>query len=219
VPGALDAIRGPILIEADRMSVTRYRILARQQLRDGAALLRQLRIVKDDLEVAVLTRAARISMAAMSEAAQAIAVGVPELDLECLLWKGIRSRGGEGWAYDPSVASGPRAARPWNGVTTRALVDGDPLVIDAGAKVREYRADLTRTFFVGTPDVEARRAYDAVRQARDAAFAVLRPGVVAADVAAAVAGAAARRVEERFGARQMVAQLERLYAERLGAAA
>src|SRR2546429_508607 len=81
--------------------VTRYRILARQQLRDGAALLRQLRIVKDDLEVAVLTRAARISMAAMSEAAQAIAVGVPELDLECLLWKGIRSRGGEGWAYDP----------------------------------------------------------------------------------------------------------------------
>lgn len=185
---------GLVLVEPEHLTVaSQGRLLTPGRARpvDGSSVIERLRAVKDDLEVAVLRRAAQISAAAMEEARALVRPGVTELEIESAMWRSIRTNGAEGWAYDPSIASGPRAARPWNGVSLRSLEPGDLVVIDAGAKYRCYRADLTRTFIVpglgSERSVPQQQALDAVRRARDAALAVVRPGCVASQVTAAVA--------------------------------
>jgi Xaa-Pro aminopeptidase len=76
----------------------------------------------------------------------------------------------------------------------RQLVEGDPVVIDAGDRVEGYRSDLTRTFVFGEPSAELREVYRVVDQAEQAAIAAARPGQPAEGV-----DLAARRVIEAAG--------------------
>ncbi|MEV6850388.1 M24 family metallopeptidase [Actinoplanes sp. NPDC051411] len=178
-----------LLAETRHLTAARLRELApaHANVEDGEWLLTGLRRHKDALELELLRRATELTGKAVRELADDDLTGVAELDLECRLWRSIRAGGAQGWAFDPSLAGGARAARPWHGVTTRALERGDVLVADVGAEVHGYKADLTRTFVVGGGNPVAGRALDAVRRARDAALAALRPGVPAAEVARAVA--------------------------------
>jgi Xaa-Pro aminopeptidase len=76
------------------------------------------------------------------------------------------------------MAAGDHAAVLHFSPTTRALRDGDLLLVDAGAEFRGYASDVTRTYAVGdgfTP--EQALVHDAVRRAGEAAIAVCRPGV------------------------------------------
>ena len=68
------------------------------------------------------------------------------------------------------------------------------MVLDFGGVLDGYCSDLTRTVSVGAPSDEARRLYDAVREAQATAIAAVRPGIPATDV-----DGAARRVLEACG--------------------
>jgi Xaa-Pro aminopeptidase len=68
---------------------------------------------------------------------------------------------------------------------TRTLEAGDLLVLDFGGVLDGYCCDLTRTVSIGPPSREARRVYDAVRDAHAAAVAAVRPGIDASAVDAA----------------------------------
>jgi Xaa-Pro aminopeptidase len=191
-PAIAARLRAPLpglLVETRHLSTARSRALGLggDTAEDGEWLISDLRRHKDALEIALLRRATELTGRAVRELADGDLTGVAELDLECRLWRSIRAGGAQGWAFDPSLAGGVRAARPWHGVTTRALERGDVLVADVGAEVHGYKADLTRTFVAGGDNPAAGRALDAVRKARDAALAVLEPGVPAAEVARAVA--------------------------------
>jgi len=100
----------------------------------------------------------------------------------------------------------PSHAEGMSNALLEAMAAGRPVVATAVGGTLEA-VDAERTGILVPPGDPTALAAAAVGLLADPARA------------AAVAGAAARRVEERFGARQMVAQLERLYAERLGAAA
>jgi Xaa-Pro aminopeptidase len=180
--------RGTLPAEIRHLSAALLRELVPVEVtvEDGEHFVAGLRRRKDALELALLRRATEITGRAVRELGRADLAGAAELDLECRLWRSIRSGGAQGWAFDPSLAGGVRAARPWHGVTTRPLERGDVLVADVGAEVHGYKADLTRTFFVGGGSRAAERALDAVREARHAALAVLGPGVPAAAVARTV---------------------------------
>lgn len=74
--------------------------------------------------------------------------------------------------------------------------DGDLVLMDAGVEVESlYTADITRTFPVdGTYSATQRLVYEAVREAADAAFAVVKPGIVFREVHAAAMAVIARFV-------------------------
>jgi Xaa-Pro aminopeptidase len=66
--------------------------------------------------------------------------------------------------------------------SSRALENGDILMLDTGAVRDGYFCDFDRNYAIGTPDDDARRAYDVAYQATDAALSAVRPGMTAADL-------------------------------------
>src|SRR5699024_3018730 len=93
---------------------------------------------------------------------------------------GARAREeGNGLGYDTIAASGANACTlHW--IRNDGVVDGDDLLLlDAGVEVDSlYTADITRTLPVsGQFSSAQRQVYQAVLDAADAAFAVVRPGI------------------------------------------
>ncbi|MCL2825846.1 MAG: M24 family metallopeptidase, partial [Eggerthellaceae bacterium] len=65
---------------------------------------------------------------------------------------------------------------------------GQAVVLDFGARSFDYCSDMTRTVFLGTPDERFIKAYAAVRRANEEVEAVLKPGVIGADMQALAEG-------------------------------
>ncbi|CAN5177977.1 aminopeptidase P family protein [soil metagenome] len=81
--------------------------------------------------------------------------------------------------YDTIAASGPHACILHWTRNDGPVVAGDLILIDAGVELDSlYTADITRTLPVGGTFTEVqRRVYEAVREAADAAFAIVKPGI------------------------------------------
>lgn len=146
-------------------------------LADPGVLLDELRLVKDETELALMREAARISVEAFREAARAIRDGAGEWEVQASLEYGFRSRGGDGTAFESIVASGDNATVLHYVANDRRMRAGELLLVDAGAAWRGYAADITRTYPVsGSFSHEQRAIYEAVLSAHDAAIAAVRPG-------------------------------------------
>lgn len=112
------------------------------ELRDLHTSLIRARRGKDLFEIEMLSRAARMTEAALRRHA-ARPFRSESAFIDAVL-DDIHEQGGDGYAYDPSVASGAATARVWT-APSRKLVFGHtaPIVIDAAAQVRGYKADCT----------------------------------------------------------------------------
>jgi Xaa-Pro aminopeptidase len=108
----------------------------------------------------------------------------------------MRRAGSEGVAFAPIVASGPNSARPHATPSERALSDGDFVVLDFGARVGGYCADMTRTVVIGSASERHREIYDAVLTANAAGAAAVRADSLGSEIDAA---ARAVIVERGFG--------------------
>lgn len=140
-------------------------------------LLHELRLRKDEDELAVMREAARITTLAHNAAMQTAAPGVGEWEIDALLEYTFRREGGTGAGYTNIVAGGANACILHYIVNDQPLVDGDLLLIDAGGEYGFYTADVTRTFPVNGRFTEPqRRVYGWVLKAQLAAIDEARAG-------------------------------------------
>ncbi len=142
-----------------------------------ADLVEQLRQVKDDTEVAAIGAAAALASEALDSVLPTIAVGNRELDVAARLESALRVRGSEWHPFQTIVASGPRAALPHARSSDRTIGRGELLLIDFGAQLDGYCADITRTVAIGAIDDRQRVVYDLVREAQRRAREGLRAGM------------------------------------------
>jgi Xaa-Pro aminopeptidase len=157
------------------------------KLREGAAdgrfrrapdLVEGLRAVKAPEEIAAIRDAGRVAGEALASVVGEIRVGLSELEVAALLETALRRAGSEAHPFPTIVASGPRAALPHARTSARRVGAGEWLLLDFGAQVGGYCADVTRTFMVGAaPDARQREVYGVVREAQAAALAGLRAGM------------------------------------------
>jgi Xaa-Pro aminopeptidase len=157
-------------------------------------LVEELRRVKEPAEVERIAAAQELTDAAFDHVLGVVRSGMTEREIALALEFHMRERGSEGVAFPPIVASGPNSARPHATVSDRRLQHGDFVVLDFGARVGGYCADMTRTLVVGKASDEQRQLYDAVYEANRAGTAAIRAGVLGKD-----ADAAAREVLEGRG--------------------
>ncbi len=158
-------------------------------------LVEDLRVVKSASEVAAIRAAAALAQEALVEILPGIRVGSTELEIASALERALRRRGSEWHPFPTIVASGPRSALPHAGTSRREVERGDLLLVDFGAQVDGYCADLTRCFVVGGPaDERQRMVYDLVLEAQRRALQHLRPGMTGAE-----GDALARQVIQRRG--------------------
>jgi Xaa-Pro aminopeptidase len=150
--------------------------------------------------VAAIRQAARLAGEAFQAALPAVRGGVIERDVAARLEFELRRRGSEWHPFPTIVASGPRSALPHARTADRPLRAGDFVVVDFGAQVDGYCADLTRTVVMGRADERQRVVYELVREAQARALTGLRAGMSGRDGDALARGVIeARGFGEAFG--------------------
>jgi Xaa-Pro aminopeptidase len=142
----------------------------------------KIREVKEPGEQAALRKAIRLTDEAFAHAVTWVRPGVTEKQVAWEIEKYIREHGGEGLSFPTIVGSGPNGAKPHHGAGDRPLKIGEPIVIDMGAIVDGYHADMTRTICLGQPDEQFWAIYSLVLTAQERAEKGLRAGMPCADV-------------------------------------
>lgn len=140
-------------------------------------LVEQSRQVKDAGEVAAIRAAGALAHAALAEVLPTIRVGEREIDVAARLEAALRVRGSEWHPFQTIVASGPRSALPHARTSERVIACDELLLIDFGAQVDGYCADITRTMVVGRADAQQRLIHALVQEAQLRARTHVRAGM------------------------------------------
>ena len=139
-------------------------------------------MVKDAQEIQRI-RAAVLTGAGLFERALAvIRPGVKETDVAAEMEYAARQAGAEAMSFPTIVASGSRSALPHGRPSSSAVPARGFVVCDFGVILTDYCSDMTRTIYVGRPSSEERRAYQAVKEAQQAAVDAVRPGIRVGEV-------------------------------------
>jgi len=148
----------------------------------GNDVLRELRMLKDDHELAIMREASSRTDDAWAEFVATCTVeGRTERDIANDITRLLGEHGMERGGFC-IVASGPASASPHHMTSDRVVQRGDSIVCDFGAPLQHYQSDITRTVHVGEPSDEYRRVYDVVLRANRAALAAVRPGVACQEI-------------------------------------
>ena len=161
----------------------RYGALCPARQGDLCLLLDEMRLVKDEHELAILRRAGAISaeahVRAMQASARMLRAGedVREYHLEAELLHEFRRHGAQAPAYNSIVASGANACVLHDRADVAPVRAGELVLIDAGCELGGYASDITRTFPADGRFTGPQRAlYDLVLASQKAAIAATRAG-------------------------------------------
>ncbi len=187
----LDTVR--LLGGSDEVTTTRDDELARD--------LSELRLVKDEFEIAEMRRAVEATRLGFNDIIAALPEVIEHPRGERLVEGTFDRRAraeGNTVGYSTIAASGPHACILHWTRNDGPVVAGDLMLVDAGVELGSYyTADITRTLPVSGAFTEVqRRVYEAVREAADAAFAVVRPGIRFKEVHAAAMQVIAAKTAE-----------------------
>jgi Xaa-Pro aminopeptidase len=147
-------------------------------VRDPASVLDPMRRVKEPVELERIRRAAKVSAAAHRAAMAATRPGVGEWELEAVVDSAFRAADPYAApAFATIVGSGTNATTLHHVTNDRRIGEGDLVLVDAGAEIAMYCADITRTFPASGRFTPGQRAlYDVVLAAEEAAIAAARVG-------------------------------------------
>lgn len=113
---------------------------------DAGPIIAEMRLIKDKEEIAIMEAAAQISVEAHKQAMKSVRPGMMEYQLEAELNYVFMKSGARQPAYNNIVASGSNACVLHYIKNDEPIEDGDLILIDAGAELGCYAADITRTF-------------------------------------------------------------------------
>lgn len=151
------------------------------------ALVWNQRMIKDAEELEFIQQAEEITQQAYSILRSKVQLGVSEKELANEFEYSAKKLGATSLAFPPVIAFGPHSALPHHQPTGTVLENNQAVLIDVGAKVDGYCADMTRTIWFGDqPDPLFSEIQEVVEQAYQLALEKVRPQALAksADVAA-----------------------------------
>jgi len=163
------------------------------RLRSAPPLVERARMVKDAAEILRIRRAVELGAGLFRIACKKIRPGVTEVEAAAAMEYEARRAGAEGMSFPTILASGARSAIVHGRASGARIPRRGFVVCDFGVILAGYCSDRTRTVHLGRPSGEARRLYEAVLEAQQAAIAAVRPGATAAEVD----GAARRALRKR----------------------
>ncbi len=171
------------LLAKARSYKNRFGLPAPEAVRDIGAELAELRLVKSEGEIESLRAACLLSAEGHREAMRFTRPGLYEYQVQAAMEYVWREGGSPRNGYPSIVASGPNACILHYETNDRLIDDGDLLLIDAGAEIDLYSADITRTFPANGRFSAAQHAvYDVVLAAERAGIKASLPGATLQDV-------------------------------------
>lgn len=166
-----------------RMPLKDMRRLSRKvKLASDFGIIRSLRMVKSEAEIAKIARACEIAGNAFARVPEIAAAGVPletvfrKFQMLCLEegadWVTYVAGGAEQGGYADVIS--PASELP--------LSAGDVLMLDTGLVWDGYFSDFDRNWSIGPASTAVKDAHSRLIEASDAAFDIARAGATAADL-------------------------------------
>ncbi len=186
-------------VESRGMRLLEYHLISgalpSAKISNAPEVVAEMRMVKDESEIALMQKAVEIAEAALKATLPLIKIGMSEQELANELVIQLLRHGSQSEIpFQPIISTGPNGANPHATPTDRPLAAGDMLVIDYGANYQGYFSDITRTFGLAEVSPKQKEVYQFVLAANTAARQFARPGVSCHEV-----DRAAREVIEKAG--------------------
>lgn len=153
------------------------KIFPRLKLIASERIVERIASIKENEEIENIRKAGLICKTVYNEILSLLQPGISELDISAELSYRTRRVGSEKDPFEPIVASGIRSALPHGISSPKIISDGELIVIDFGAVVNGYAADITRTVMVGTPTAKQKEMAELVQGTLKLAENSARPGM------------------------------------------
>ena len=186
-------------IEAEHVTVSEKKRLAAMipagmRLKDAPAVIERFRMVKDRDELAYIRSAVELGAKIFDRALEVLRPGTKEVEVAAEMELAARRGGADAMSFDTIIASGARSALPHGRASSQPIRSSAFVVCDFGVILSGYCSDQTRTVWMGKVSEDARHAYEAVRDAQQAAIEAVRSGIAVGEV-----DSAARKVLKKAG--------------------
>lgn len=166
-------------------------IMKRTKFTDGRDIVDNMRLVKSKQEIRLLRESAKWSQVAHDILLENVKTGTHDVLVGLAasyegLTRMLRKIGPRyiqlKFGLSPVVVGfrgqvGANSAIPHSVYTRKKIRKGDVLVTEAGVEIGGYTSELERTVIVGKPSLRARKYFDAMLKAQDAAFAKFKAGI------------------------------------------
>jgi Xaa-Pro aminopeptidase len=181
------AVRRRVGIEGEHLTVAEHSRLAailprESALRQAPSLIERSRMLKDAGEIQQIRAAILLGANLFDVLLKTIRPGVKESEVAAELEYAARRAGAEGMSFPTIIAGGERSSLPHGQASEATIPRRGFVVCDFGVILTGYCSDMTRTVYVGRPTGEARRVYESVRRAQQAAIEAVQPGVVVGEI-------------------------------------
>ncbi len=148
----------------------------------AAKITRDLRQIKSEEEIALIQKAADISVAGFKRVLEACKPHIYEYELEAELTYNLVKSGATRHAFKPIVASGANACALHYNTNDDVCKDGDMILLDFGVCYANYNSDTTRCIPVsGRFSDRQKQVYTSVLHCLKEGSQLLKPGMVHAD--------------------------------------
>ena len=151
----------------------------------------ECRVIKSPSELALMQKAADITIEAYKASVAMLEVGMTRSDFRAISGRAHAALGVSG-GIGAQIAEA--SANPHGSIKRIELKEGDIVLMDGGCGVDGYRSDISRTIVFGEPTSRQREMWSLMKKAQSAAFAKAGVGVPCEDV-----DAAARQVYIDYG--------------------
>jgi len=175
-----------VCVESDYLTHDDYTAL--EGALDGVALKsmnglpEELKLIKDEDEIAAIREASRIASQAFINILPRLHAGMTEKDAKIELEFEMLRLGSEGPAFETIAAAGVNGSLPHARPSGHVIAEGEMLTFDFGATWKGYLSDITRTVAFGKLKPELRAIYDTVHDAQQMALDFIGPGKRCCDV-------------------------------------
>jgi Xaa-Pro aminopeptidase len=147
-----------------------------------SGVVEKMRLCKDKEALAKIEQAVLLNEGVFQEVYDMLRPGMTEIEAALLIETTMRLRGAERPSFETIVAAGPNGALPHAVPTSRAIKEGEPIVIDMGLILAGFCSDMTRTVVLGTPNPQTQKIIRLVRKAQLAGMAAIKAGVTGKQV-------------------------------------
>ena len=148
----------------------------------AAKITRELRPIKSEIEIALIQKAADISIASFKRVLKACKTNIKEYELEAELMYNLIKSGATRHAFKPIVASGKNACALHYNSNDGVCKDGEMILLDFGVCYANYNSDTTRCFPVnGKFSQRQKQLYNSVLHCLKEGSKLLKPGVLPLD--------------------------------------
>jgi Xaa-Pro dipeptidase len=160
------------------------RVMPDVSIMSGAAVARLCRMVKSPAELALMQKAADITIAAYRHVYPRIERGMRPSDISAMMKSAHEALGAT--HEFALILLGEASAYPHGSGKPQSVKNGEVVLMDCGCSVEGYQSDISRTFVFGEPTGEQRKVWKQMREGQRIAIETARVGVPAGFVDDAV---------------------------------